>query len=125
MIISPVSNFHTPARIGTDAFIELAQLPDPLIRSEKLMIDLRMTLGTDPVSPDVLLVVEVSDSAGTKLLYDAVQVAVLQRISGGALVFTRTLPALPLAARAVFYAYNPRKEQLSLGAAITSVSIVR
>ncbi|MBL0046007.1 MAG: hypothetical protein IPP33_16905 [Flavobacteriales bacterium] len=125
LIISPVSNFHTPALVSTDEFVELAHLPDPLIRSEKLMIDLRMTLGTDPVSPDVLLVVEVSDSAGTKLLYDAVQVAVLQRISGGALVFTRTLPALPLATRAVFYAYNPRKEQLSLGAATTSVSIVR
>ena len=124
LIIEPTTSFNTPARISADEFIELAHLPDTLIRLQKLMIDLRMTLGTEPVSPDVLLVVEVSDSAGTKLLYDAVHVALLQRIAGVPLVFARTLPTLPLATRAIFYIYNPRKEKLFLGATATAISIV-
>ena len=124
LIIEPTTSFNTPARISADEFIELAHLPDTLIRLQKLMIDLRMTLGTEPVSPDVLLVVEVSDSAGTKLLYDAVHVALLQRIAGVPLVFARTLPTLPRATRAVVYIYNPRKEKLFLGATATAISIV-
>ena len=111
-------------RAGMDEFIELAHPPDTLMRDHATFLDVRVPVDFDGVSPDVVMVIEVTDSTGAKLVYAAQQLSVAMGPGRGEpFRYALAIPVLPDATRAVVYLYNPRHLRIGVGAGSVALSI--
>lgn len=99
---------------GSEEFVELCHPPLDRMRAHPLRLETRFELLPFRIGPDVLLVLEVTDSAGQKLHYQAWQPAAYQVHAVTPLTFALRTPVLPAATRAVLYLYNPRREPLTI-----------
>ncbi|MBL7986236.1 MAG: hypothetical protein JNM91_14615, partial [Flavobacteriales bacterium] len=99
---------------GSEEFVELCHPPLDRMRAHPLRLETRFELLPWRIGPDVLLVLEVTDSAGQKLHYQAWQPAAYQVHAVTPLTFAAETPMLPAATRAVLYLYNPRREPLKI-----------
>ncbi len=92
--------------------------------SYSTLLDVRVPVDFDGVSPDVVLVTEVTDRTGAKLVYAAQQLSVaMVPGSGEPFRYALTIPVLPDATRAVVYLYNPRHLRIGVGAGSITLSI--
>lgn len=101
---------------GTDEFHDLARLDTALLRSGPTWVEVRVPLTFAGPSPDITCVVQITDSAGKDLRYDALQPCVLRPDwNGDTLYLLRSLPAMPKAVRGVVYLYDPKRMVISAG----------
>lgn len=113
-------------RKGSDEFFELAQPPDSLFHGTPTMLELTVPVQLDPIPPDLSIVLEVNDAHGDKLFYRAVALGTIaSHWALDNLRQTYALPAMPGAARAVLYVYNPRKVAVELGEGAVRLSLMR
>lgn len=101
---------------GTDEFHDLARLDTALLHAGRTWLEIRLPLSFPGSSPDVTCVVQVTDSAGTDLYYDALQPCVLRpEWKGDTLHLMRSLPVMPKATRGVVYLYDPKRLPIGIG----------
>lgn len=113
-------------RSTREEFAELAHLPDSLLRSGSVLVQVNVPLIIPSRSPDVRLVLEVNDAEGGKLFYDAVApLALRPDWVGYPMRWTWGLPAMPRARRAVVYLYNPGRCVVSHGEARIRLGTIR
>ncbi len=118
----PPSSTVCEAWSGTDEFHDLARLDTAMLHAGRTWLEIRLPLSFPGSSPDVTCVVQVSDSAGTDLRYEALQPCVLRpEWNGDTLILLRSLPTLPRAARAVVYLYDPKRIPISIGEGVVLV----
>jgi len=124
--LDPVITLHAPEQSGRGEFAELAHLPDSLLRAGPVQLAVDVPLTLPSASPDVRLVLEVNDTSGNKLFYDALApLARRPTWCGERLRQVWRLPALPGARRAVLYFHDPAGVIVSHGIARTAVSAIR
>jgi hypothetical protein len=107
-------------------FMDLVHVPDSFLKGTAVHLQLDVPLLVPSSTPDLRLVLEVNDTTGTKVFYDAMPpVALRSRWTGQAMRWCWGLPALPAVKRAVIYLYNPERRVVSHGKVRALVSAVR
>lgn len=119
-----VSRLAVRAWSGVDEFHDLAALDTGLLRSRPTWVEVRVPLAFSGSSPDISCVVQVSDSTGRDLRYEALQPCVLRPDwCGDTLRFVRSLPTMPTAVRGVVYLYDPKRIAMSVGEGAVTIMI--
>lgn len=108
---------QVPASASASEFVELQRFDPVMFRDSTWLITTEVVLATAFPDPDLRLVLDVSDSAGNKLIYDATAISAERRTWDKDTVrWARSMAAMPTASSAVLYFYNPRKLPITIGA---------
>ena len=123
--VNAITELWATERSTRAEFAELAHLPDSLLRTGSILVEVDVPLTITSSSPDVRLVLEVNDAEGGKVFYDAIAPLVLRpEWAGHRLHWAWGLPILPHAHRAIVYLYNPGRIAVSHGMARTVLSAI-
>lgn len=113
----PLDTLRVSDHHGNDEFVELAQLPCDQVRRHDVSLEVRAVIDAPGASPDLQWVVEVNDSTGAKLHYEATALGSLRATwQADTLCAHYALTRAPEATRAVIYVHNARRMPLSVRA---------